>query len=144
MHVFFYYNLLTDMYFLITGFGDEMEESGLEEAVLVQEEDADEEEETGSSTKARFWNIHFQVSALASVSLRIKVNRWKDADVVEPTFLPTEAQKPVSVPPGSSNGLWTCCRFRGLKVFAAFPTLLKNQTKEKKKKGCLETTPPPK
>lgn len=71
----FYYNLLTDMYFLITGFGDEMEESGLEEAVLVQEEDADEEEETGSSTKARFWNIRFQVSVLASVSLRIKVNR---------------------------------------------------------------------
>lgn len=78
------------MYFLITGFGDEMEESGLEEAVLVQEEDADEEEETGSSTKARIWNIHFQVSVLASVSLRIKVNQRGDADVVEPTFLPTE------------------------------------------------------
>lgn len=60
------------MYFLITGFGDEMEESGLEEAVLVQEEDEEEEEETGSRRK-RFWNIHFQVSALASVSLRIKV-----------------------------------------------------------------------
>lgn len=60
-------------FFLITGFGDEMEESGLEEAVLVQEED--HEEETGDSTKARVWNIRFQVSALASVSLRINVNK---------------------------------------------------------------------
>lgn len=43
------------MYFLITGLGDGMEESGPREAVLVQEEDhgeeEEEEEETGSGTK---------------------------------------------------------------------------------------------
>lgn len=39
------------MYFLITGLGDGMEESGPREAVLVQEEDHGEEEETGSGTK---------------------------------------------------------------------------------------------
>lgn len=38
------------MYFLITGLGDGMEESGPREAVLVPEED-EEEEETGSRTK---------------------------------------------------------------------------------------------
>lgn len=49
----FYYNLLTDMYFFITGLGDDgMEESGPREAVLVQEaDDGEEEEETGSRTK---------------------------------------------------------------------------------------------
>lgn len=127
------------MYFLITGFGDEMEESGLEEAVLVQEENADEEEETGSSTKARFWNIHFQVSVLASVSLRIKVNQLKDADVVEPTFLPTDPRSLFLCPRILKQALdvLPIQRFEGFCCVSDFP-------EDQMKKRCLETTPPPK